>query len=596
MAERQKLAPDQYSPIESDLGFSSGVTRTLAPIDSATPDDIRLRGADADAASGASGGDSLLGGGEGDGAGCRGRARVENTAIVMDQIVPAEVCPRGPTQVQLSAEDDGGDTEWYLDTPQGKIQVTKDGALNATLSTTTPAIDSSVSFDKLNVVSGGALPPTPNSLGDYKTLDYPAGVDREAVGQSVIREDFRDEPGDVVEVILKYTISAGANTLVRLQTYGAAGNTVLGALNVDLDVSTVTPGAITKSPVLRSVPGASIDPLADMAIVVKRLTFGGEFTGDFRLLSVVYRFKSFSVTVVLSESTGDFFAVGGVGFPTPGTLGSYKVLDYPAGLLRESVAFFTIPSGYQVGSDVQLRLCYAMDTLEPTNDVQIATEVFVNNVSSSPSLTTIFNPQNAANEIQPTGLIRVLSGLARLDSLAIRIRRTGTGSHTGTFRLVSAHLVMGSAVVTATELLEFTYTSQAEFGAFPPTTTSEYDQAEGEVYKKAIGIGIANRDVTFVYRGRVPSNRNEINYITVPHKVSSAVGNNGVTIAVVDENGTTVYSGAKLVSAVRAEETVPGASLSANPGPGERFTVLCTANVDAFDEIFVGAELTVGYS
>ena len=595
MAERQKLAPDQYSPIESDLAFTAGVTRTVAPEDSATPNDLRFRGADAEAASNASGGDALLSGGEKDGTGCRGRVRVENTALLLDQTVAAEICPRNPTQVGFSAEDDGGDTEFYIDTPQGKIQATKDGALNVTLTTTTPAVDSSVYFDKLSVVTGGSPPPTPNTLADFRVLDYPAGADREAVGQSVIRRDFRDQPGDVVEVVLKYAIGAGANTTVRLQTYGQAGNTVLAPLNYDLDVSAVTPGEITESPVIRTVSGALVDPLADFATVVKRLTFGGEFTGVFKLVSVVYRFKSYSVTVVLSESQTDFFAVSGVPAPIPGELGAFKVVDYPAGELREAVAIFTIPSSYQVGSDVQLRLCYAMDTLD-TGSIQIATEIFVNNVSSDPSLVTTFSSAQPANEIQPSSLIRVLSGLQRLDTVAVRVRRTGFGTHTGVFRLVSAHLVMGSAVVTATDLLEQTYASHAEFGTSPPTTTSDYVQSDGEVYKKALGIGGTNNDVTFAFRGQVPSNRNEINFIAVPHKVSLAAGNNGVTILVVDETGATIYTGSKLSSVTRALETVSGASLIPNPGPGERFVVLVKAEVDNNNEIFVGAEITVGYS
>lgn len=596
MAERQKLAPDQYSPVESDLVFAAGTTRTVAPEDSAAPDELRLRGADADVGSGASGGDSLLTGGEGDGAGCRGRARIENTSIVMDQIVPAEVCPIGATQVALQAEDDGGDTEWFLDTPQGKIQVTKDGALNATLSTTTPAIDTSVSFDKLNSVSGGSPPPGTSVLNDYRVLDYPAGMDTEAVGQSVIRKDFRDEPGDVVGVIVKYTVGPGAGTTVRLQTFGRAGNTILPALNFDLDVSAVTPGDIVESPVLRTIPGVDINPLADVATVLKRLTFGGEYSGTFRLVSVVYRFKSFSVTVTLSESTSDFYTVPGEVSPAPSDLGAFKVVDYPTAVVREAVCFFTIPSGYQIGSDVQLRLCYAMDTLEPSGDIQISTELFINNVSARPPLSAVFFSTAPANEVRPTGLLRVIEGLQRLDSLAVRVRRTGLGSHTGTLRLVSAHLIMGSAVVSSTDLLEQTYSSGAESGFLPPTTTSEYVQADGEVYNKANGIGLPNRDVTFIYRGQVPSNRNEINFVSIPYKASSIAGNNGISIAITDESGAPVYGGPVLKSSTRAVETVTGSAILPNPGPGERFNILVTANVDAFDEIFVGAEITVGYS
>lgn len=592
-----RVLPDQFEAIDADLLFKDGATRRLKPVQSTAGagNDIGVSSGDAQGGSNADSGDNLLETGAKDGAGKKGRVHVVGTGLLLDSVNETTLKPLGGTQIDLLGGVDGPHTEFFADTPQGKVQLTKNGAPNIPPSITA-AVDASRSVESLTAVSGGVGPPATGAVGQFPVLVYPAAISREARAQTAMPVDYRQGPGDQLSIQLKYTVGVGANTTVRITTYGSIENNTIGTADFNLDVSSVTPDTIVTSPIIRTFGPATAQRLNEIAMIIRRTTFGGEFTGDFKLVSVIFGYESLSVSSNLSE-TAELFQATDQPPPTPGSIGSFQSNDYPAGVISESKCTFNIPQQFDPTTDAFLRLNYAMSTAVGGLRVDLSIKGSVNNVTTLAPQTVQIFPDNISNTIVLTAPLRFFSGLQRLDEIVIFLRRLDTDTHTGAFKLVSAELVMGSTIITGGVQAEVDYEfSDIIAGAGPPDTdTSATLGSENEVYHTATGLG-DNQDVTLVARCRVPSALHGVSFIRVVHKVSAAAGNNGVIVTVRKADGTVVYTSTAQVSATRAEFVISGASLSSNPASGERFLVLAQAIVDTGATTYVGVEVTVGYN
>ena len=598
MSEGQ-LRPFQFTPIDEDVLFADGATHTLKPVQSTTGagDDIRLSAADALAASAADGGNVLLKGGAGDGVGLKGNVLIEEGCVVLNEAVTTEFIASTATQVGLVAIDDAGDTEFAAKTSGGLVQITKDGAINA--GATTAVVTQSVESTTFSVVSGGSGSPLNGTLGDFRTLDYGAGLQREVRSEVNMPREFRDSPLDTVTVKFKYAITAGANTTVRLSTFGGADNNTLAAEIYDLDVSAVTPGEIVESPVIRTIAATDADTLTSLALIVRRDILGGEFTGDFRLVNVVFEFQALNSVVAISRSTFQFVTL--LGSPVNGTVGAFNSVDLIPGVVSEVGAFFNIPNGYQLGSRAFIRVSFAMSTAEVGQSVNLQVSGSINNVTVIPTQSVTVNPGSNADEIELSTSLLTVAGLARLDDVLLRVKRMGTGSHGGSIRLIAAILEMGSSIVTSSDPVEYLYDTSDKIGsvggvAATPSTDTLTELTEGETYDLALGDA-NNQDVTFVHRAGLPAIFSSIASFEVPYKFSSVGGNNALEISVIDATGSLLYGPVAVApSATRAVAVVSGASLSSQPASGERFLVLAKATVDLGETIHASNQVLVKYS
>lgn len=594
-----KLLPYQFETIEGDLVFKEGATHELRPNKPAAGpgDAVRVRGADAATGSNANGGDALLAGGLGDGTGKKGLPQSE-APLALKKSTLGPYRPLGATENFVFAGDDAGDTELFAATPNGNVQITKDGFLDVA-STPQPAVDASLAVEFFSSILGGPGDPTPVNVGQFKALAFPAGATRAVRAQAILPADFRADPvADTVQIACKYTIAgAGGGNLVRLQTSGSSNNNAEGSVVYDLDVSGTVAGQIVTSPVIRSIPAADVAKLGALAFAIQRNTFGGEFAGDFQLVELLFFFKSKAITAVLSIST-DLFVGTTQPNPIPGIMGSYRTVDYPAGTPSEVAASFNIDRRYNAGTDCFLQLVFAMSSAIGGQSVNLVIAGSINNVTAIPPMSVTVFPDNTANSIERTiGLVNIGAGLNPLDSVALKIKRVAGDTHTGMFRLIAANLVMGAAIVTGLANAELDYPCVDKIaGVGPPDTDTETDLGlENDAYQTAIGL-VDGQDVTFVYRCRRPSTAlSGINAITIPYKISANDGFTKVIVTVRKADGTIIFTSASLVSISRQDYVINGLALSALPAIGERFLVLVRAFVNTGQTTFVGSEITVSY-
>lgn len=592
-----RILPDQFETIDADLLFKDGATRRLRPVQSTTGqgDDIGVRSGDAKTGSNGNSGDYLLEVGAPDGTGKLGRVHVSSTILIFDSVDDTTIATPGATQIALEAGADGPHTEFFVNTPQGKIQVTKNGVLDVPVASSA-AVDATRAIESLTHVVGGSGDPASGTVGLFNVLVYPAGASREARSQSVVPVDYRQGPGDLVGFQLKYTVGPGANPFVRITTYGGIENTSIGAVDYNLDVSGVTPGNLVTSPIFRTFSPSVAHRLDEMAIIIKRTTFVGEFTGDFKLVSVIFHYESLTISATISE-TAELFTSTDLAPPIPGFVGAFQSNDYPAGVVTESKCTFHIPQQFNPATDCFLRLTYAMSTAVLGARVDLSIEGSVNNTTALPPQGVSVFPANVANTITLTAPLRFINGLNPLDEILLEISRLATDTHTGSFRLISAELVMGSAIVAGagSPEVDYDYTDIIP-GAGPPNTDSiTFLGIENEVYEAVSGLG-DNQDATYVARCRVPTFLHSITFIRVTFKNSLAAGNNAIVVTVRRADGTVVYTSTPQVNASRTEFTISGASLLSSPIGGEHFLVLVQAIVDNGQTTYVASELTVGFN
>lgn len=592
MPTPSKILPYQFETIPDDLVFTPGAVRGLTTSPTATPDRVRVSGAEASAGSNANGADSLLTGGDGDGTGKKGKARVEQTCLTLEKVVPAGLVPRGPNEIDLCCEDDAGDAEFFVDTPGGVVQVTKDGALN-TFVTTPPATDTSISVEDFTQVSGGFPPPAQDDIGNFRSVAFPAGATTECRGQLNVGQDFRDGSGDQVTILLRYAVDAGANTVVRLQLYGQADNTALP--NVQTNVTVGPVNTIQSTPVVYTIAPGDVLDLSSLAMIVRRVTFVGEYTGNFHLISIVAIYKSVVLEAISSVSS-DLFTGTANPSPSPGVLGSFKTSDFPFGSVAEIATVFNVPKRYAAGSFAYLRLSFAMSTAGPGTRVDLSFEGSVNNVTAIPASAFSVYPTPTIGLIQLTvPLLFMPPTLAPNDEIAVKVKRLATDTYNGLFRLVSVILVFGSTVVSPGVVLEDNVPmTDSVPGVGPPDTDTFTDFGDVEVYRGAVGTA-NGQDMTFVARCRLPASANAVSFIRVVHKVSAAVGGNGVIFRVIKSDGSTIYTSALQTNAARTEFLIVGGSFSSQPAPGSRFLVTAQCFVDNSYVTYAGEMVVVGY-
>lgn len=591
-----RVRPFQYQPIDEDLFFVANGTRTWSPqqASSGPGNDIRYKGGDAATGSNTDGGDVLLKGGSGDGTGKKGLVRVEDGCLRLKESVSSDYKTAAADEIDLCAGDDSGDTEFFAMTPAGPVQITKDGAVNSSASI--PVVPASFDSQTLSPVDGGPGAPANGVLGSFLTLDFPSGVERQVRAEAAVPQQFRDNSGDSINVRLKYARTAGSNSTVRLRTSGQADNTLLGNVDYDLDVSATPTDEIALSPVIRTITGVDANRLTSIALILTRQVMGGEFTGDFRLVGVVFEYDSLNSVVATSVHREQFFTT--FGSPSNGVMGSFKTVEMPPSAESEVSCMFTIPKEYQPGSDVILRLSYAMDQAA-VGTVNLQLEGSINNVTALGPSNVSITPDNVANELRLTTGLLFITAASRLDDIAIKIRQLGTGTHPGVFRLVGAMLVMGATTLDAGILPEIHYgMSDAQvvsgFGT-PDTDTDTVLGTENETYNVAHGTD-DGQAVDFVYRCQLPDGFTDISEIVVPHKVSTAAGSNAVQVFVRLASGVTAYTSPTITSDTRAEHTVSGASLSSQPSLLQRFLVIVRAFVDLGEVAYVGDKITVRFA
>lgn len=598
MTQPSKILPYQFETIEGDLVFKEGATHELRPNKPAAGpgDAVRVRGADAASGSNANGGDGIIAGGAGDGTGKPG-VGTAGGPFALPKANRANFRVLGGAENFVFAGDDAGNTELFAATPLGDVQITKNGALDV-LSSPIPATDAAVTVEVFAPIIGGPGDPTVVAVGRYNTLNFPTGLTRSARAQGTLPEDFRAGPTDDILIVCKYTIAgAGGGTVVRLQTAGNAENNPEGPFSYDLDVSGAVVGQISQSPVIATIPAADVMKLANLVIDIQRTPFGGEFGGAFQLVSLHFIYKSKAVSSVLSD-TVDVFTPTPNPQPNPGVMAPYGTLDFPAGQVGEVAAELTVDKRYATGTPCLVQLSYAMSSAFVGGTVSLTIAASINNTINIPPQSVMVQPANTMNVIALTiGLIDIGAGLNPLDSVVLIIDRVPGDTHPGDFRLVSASLVMGGVVVPGAATAEIDYTcTDRVAGAGPPDTDSEtVFGVENETYELAIGTA-DGQDVTFVYRCRRPGSASAgISSITIPYKISAAVGNNGVVFKVYRGTGALIYMSAKQTATARTEFSIPGVALASLPAIGERFLVLAQAFVDNGATADIGAEITVAY-
>ena len=596
-----KLLPDQYETIEGDLIYKEGVTRYLRINQAASgPGNLLVvEGGPAAAGSNQSGGDAFLAGAAGDGSGKTGRSGTQ-APFILNKVNPTTFVPRGANQTMLYAGDDTGNTELFVDTPLGIVQVTKGGALDVTAAPA-PAVVASAYNDVMTPIVGGPPPPNPVLVGNFAALSFPAGTTTVARSQIVVPQDFRDALPDNVQVVLRYTIGAGGiNNIVRLQTSGSADASVIPTTIYNLDVSAVTPGTIVQSPPILALSSSLVSALSTLSVALQRTTFVGEFSADIQIVSVVYLYNSQVITSAVSVSNDEFAPVTGFTPPGPGTMGAYLTNDYPPGSVTSSAVQFVVPQQYLAGNDCLVELTYGMSTAQVGGRVDLIVSGSINNVTPIPPTSVSVYPSAVANQITRTGaLINIGSLVNPLDNVVVIVQRTATDTHLGAFRVTESMLVMAAAVVfpgTGAPEASLPFVDVIAGNGPPDVDTTTVLGTENEVYRTATGTN-TNQDVTFVARGQVPVNAlGGIASISVVTKVSAAVGNNQVIVSIRRASGAVIFTSAPLVSATRLASVFSGFGFASQPAPGERFLVLCQAIVDSGATTFVGAEVAVIFS
>lgn len=454
--------------------------------------------------------------------------------------------------------------------------------------------------------TAGIAVPDSGSIGDVPVNIYPNNEERGEKLEFVIPDDYIS--GDV-ELLASYAMSTAEAGIVQLEadvTIADVTNgiivTTTGATLVDFNPVDTTD---FDRKVVFTIAEGTFSPGDVIIINLKRLgdqPTADSHEGDWQVAAFIYRYIGQVATRVITQ-VGEFFFATDEPSPSNGSLGEIPTTDYPPGTSTEQKVSFVVPDNWDLETDAQFRITYAMDSVD-IDPVALETSGSIANVLDG--TLDVLSPV-AFDLIPPTDtgphrsvVIRSISGLdlAVGNVITLKIARRGsTGGHGGILKVINAVMTMGqaSSIVTTAppaaatdrtynhliagvfDLIAGSVTGDTEF----PTVLGDFQTWD------VLSSTSPGGEIHVAYEGQLTPVQDTISTIAVPIK-----GTGDYALKVYVEGAVTanpVYdSGIQVAPGSRTVLALTELDLTEQPTGEKRYYVVVEAFIDNGENVRVG--------